>query len=74
MIDHPSSFPQTGERPCAQPGLWVLSRGRGCPVGGWGSGGSAAVLTALVLFCAQAMAADSSDQWFAAQKMKKASA
>lgn len=38
------------------------------------SGDSAAVLNMLTLFFVQAMAADNSDKWFAAQKMKKASA
>lgn len=33
-----------------------------------------AVLNMLTLFFVQAMAADNSDKWFAAQKMKKASA
>ena len=37
-------------------------------------GDSAAVLNVVTLFFVQAMAADNSDKWFAAQKMKKASA
>lgn len=37
-------------------------------------GDSIAVLNMLMLFFVQAMAADNSDKWFAAQKMKKAAA
>lgn len=53
-----------------RPGLWE----RLVSVSSRASGDSAAVLNTLTLFFAQAMAADNSDKWFAAQKMKKASA
>lgn len=41
---------------------------------GWVAGDLAAVLNTLMFFFVQAMAADNSDNWFAAKKMKKASA
>lgn len=51
-------------------GLWV----RLVSVSSLMCGDSIAVLNMLMLFFVQAMAADNSDKWFAAQKMKKAAA
>lgn len=51
-------------------GLWA----RLMSVSNRASGDSVAILNMSTLFFVQAMAADNSDKWFAAQKMKKAAA